>query len=264
MISAYTLVLAFIFIGGPHTRSGKSYWQAAIILPTEIYTDNLQEKHPAFEERVAERQQMVKNDIENYAFMPVNNKAVLEAMRRVPRHVFIPEELQQFAYENRPLPIGYNQTISQPIIVAHMTELLELDKAHKVLEIGTGSGYQAAVLAELCDLVFSIEIIRPLGERAANLLGELEYHQIQTRIGNGYEGWPEKAPFDRIIVTCAPEDIPEALVAQLAPGGLIIIPVGNPYQTQYLCIVTKNNKGRISKKKQYPVRFVPMIGKKLP
>lgn len=263
MNRAYTLVLAFIFISGPYTRPGKSYCQAAIILPTEIYTNTLQERHLAFEERVAERQEMVKDDIENYTFMPVKNESVLEAMRRVPRHVFIPEELQQYAYENRPLPIGYNQTISQPFIVAHMTELLELDKTHRVLEIGTGSGYQAAVLAELCDSVFSIEIIAPLGERTAILLRELGYNQIKLRIGNGYEGWPQKAPFDRIIVTCAPDDIPEALVAQLAPGGLIIIPVGNPYQTQYLCIVTKTSKGRISNEKQYPVRFVPMIGKKL-
>ena len=216
--------------------------------------------HPAFVERVAERQRLVKENIEYYPHLPVKDSAVLQAMRRVPRHVFIPEELQTFAYENRPLPIGYNQTISQPIIVAHMTELLELVKGHKVLEIGTGSGYQAAILAELCDRVYSMEIIRPLGEAATVLLRELGYHQIKVRIGNGYEGWPEQAPFDRMIVTCAPDNIPEALLDQLAAGGRLIIPVGSPQQTQYLVLVQKNKKGRIIREKQYPVRFVPMTG----
>lgn len=219
-------------------------------------------QHPAFEERKAERHLMVRNGIENYSSITVENSAVLDAMRHVPRHVFMPEEARQFAYENRPLPIGYNQTISQPFIVAHMTELLELDAAHKVLEIGTGSGYQAAVLAELCDAVYTIEIIPPLGKRAALVLKKLGYDQVRVRIGNGHEGWPEEAPFDRIIVTCAPEDIPKALVKQLTPNGRIIIPVGNPYQTQFLVLVRKNRKGKIVIEEQYPVRFVPMRGEK--
>jgi protein-L-isoaspartate(D-aspartate) O-methyltransferase len=217
--------------------------------------------HPAFEERVAERHRLVKDNIEYYPHLPVKDSAVLQAMRRVPRHVFVPEELQPFAYDNRPLPIGSNQTISQPIIVAHMTELLELETSHKVLEIGTGSGYQAAILAELCERVYTMEIIEPLGEAATVLLRELGYHQIKVRIGNGYEGWPEQAPFDRMIVTCAPDNIPEALLDQLAAGGRLIIPVGSPHQTQYLVLVQKNKKGRIIRKKQYPVRFVPMTGK---
>ena len=221
----------------------------------------ISQQHPAFEERAEERQCMVENDIANYPYMPVRDPAVLMAMRRVPRHVFVPEEDSRHAYENRPLPIGYNQTISQPVIVAHMTELLGLKAGHKVLEIGTGSGYQAAVLAELCDSVYSIEIVAPLGERAKAVLGELGYHQVRVRIGNGYEGWPEEAPFDRIIVTCAPDDIPEALTEQLAPGGRIIIPVGSPWQAQQLIVVRKNRKGKISSEKQYPVRFVPMTGK---
>jgi protein-L-isoaspartate(D-aspartate) O-methyltransferase len=195
--------------------------------------------------------------------MPVKDSAVLSAMRRVPRHVFIPEEMQAYAYDNRPLHIGYNQTISQPVIVAHMSELLELHKASKVLEIGTGSGYQAAVLAEICSAVFTMEIIPALGERAAALLQELGYDQVRVRIGNGYEGWPEQAPFDRMIVTCAPDDVPQALVEQLAPGGRIVIPVGSPWQTQYLVVVRKNKNGKIITEKQYPVRFVPMTGKKL-
>ncbi len=231
----YSLILAFIFIAGA-------------------------EQHPAFKERVNERQLMVSKYIEKDPHMPMENGAVLEAMRRVPRHVFVPEELREFAYENRPLPIGYNQTISQPAIVAHMTELLEIEAAHKVLEIGTGSGYQAAVLAELCKSVYTIEIIPALGERAAMVLRDLGYDQIRFRIGNGYEGWPEHAPFDRMIVTCAPDDIPETLLEQLAPEGRIVIPVGNPYETQYLVVVKKNSKGRIITEKLYPVRFVPMLG----
>ena len=151
---------------------------------------------------------MVERDIAGYPYMPVRDPDVLKAMRRVPRHVFIPEEMQQYAYENRPLPIGYDQTISQPFIVASMTELLGLKAEHKVLEIGTGSGYQAAVLAELCDSVYSIEIVPELGERAKAILGELGYHQVKVKTGNGYEGWPAEAPFDRIIVTCAPYNIP--------------------------------------------------------
>jgi protein-L-isoaspartate(D-aspartate) O-methyltransferase len=216
--------------------------------------------HPAFEERVAERHRLVTDEIENYPQLPVKDGAVLNAMRKVPRHTFVPEELQPYAYKNRPLPIGYDQTISQPIIVAHMTELLELESSHKVLEIGTGSGYQAAILAELCDRVYTMEIIKPLGETASILLMELGYDQIKVRIGNGYEGWPEQAPFDRMIVTCAPDDIPEALLDQLAAGGRMIIPVGSPNQTQYLVLVQKNKKGRIIREKQYPVRFVPMTG----
>ncbi len=219
------------------------------------------QQHPAFEERQAERDRMVKNDIENYPYQPVRDPVVLKAMRRVPRHVFVPEAYRKDAYRNNPLLIGHNQTISQPFIVANMTELLELKTGHKVLEIGTGSGYQAAVLAELCNEVYTIEIIPPLGRQAQALLKELGYANIHVKIADGYEGWPEFAPFDRIIVTCAPGDIPRPLTDQLAIGGRIVIPVGEPYQVQYLVVVRKDNKGRITRKKQYPVRFVPMTGK---
>jgi protein-L-isoaspartate(D-aspartate) O-methyltransferase len=218
-------------------------------------------EHPAFGERVKEREEMVRDGIEHYPFQPVRDPLVLKAMRRVPRHLFVPEAYRDEAYRNSPLPIGYNQTISQPFIVAHMTELLELQRDHKVLEIGTGSGYQAAVLAELCDHVYTIEIIPPLGRQAEATLRELGYTGIHTRTGDGYEGWPEQAPFDRIIVTCAPDDIPEPLISQLAPGGLIVIPVGKPYGTQYMVVVRKDNKGRITREHKYPVRFVPMTGK---
>ena len=219
------------------------------------------DQHPAFNERQAERDRMVKNDIENYPFQPVRDPLVLKAMRRVPRHVFVPEAYRQDAYWNNPLLIGHNQTISQPFIVAHMTELLQLKPGHQVLEIGTGSGYQAAVLAELCNEVYTIEIIPPLGRQAETLLKALGYSNIHVKVGDGFAGWPEFAPFDRIIVTCAPGDIPQPLIDQLAIGGRIVIPVGEPHQVQYLVVVRKDKKGRITREKQYPVRFVPMTGK---
>ena len=228
-------------------------------LSQEILAQN--RNHPGFSERVAERDLMVKDGIENYPYQPVEDPKVLLAMRLVPRHLFVPKEYQDLAYRNSPLLIGHNQTISQPFIVAHMSELLELKPEHRVLEIGTGSGYQAAVLGELCEHVYSIEIVAPLGKEAAKLLEELGYNQVQVRIGDGYEGWPEAAPFDRIIVTCAPESIPQALLDQLATGGRMVIPVGGQYETQYMVEVTKDKKGRISRKEHYPVRFVPMTGK---
>lgn len=218
-------------------------------------------EHPAFSERINEREQMVERDIAHYPYQPVKDPGVLDAMRRVPRHVFVPEDFRDQAYQNTPLLIGYNQTISQPYMVAYMTELLDIQTEHKVLEIGTGSGYQAAILGELCDHVYSIEIVEALGLKAENLLQELGYGQIEVRIGDGYEGWPEKAPFDRIIVTCAPENIPQPIVDQLSPGGYIVIPVGEENQTQYLVFVSKNKKGEISRKYGHPVRFVPMTGK---
>jgi len=217
--------------------------------------------HPAFSERVAERAEMVRTGIENYPYEPVHDPMVLKAMRKVPRHCFVPEQYSRQAYQNSPLPIGYNQTISQPFIVAHMTEMLEIERGHRILEIGTGSGYQAAVLGELCDHVYSMEIVEPLGQSAAKLLRELGYQGIHVRTGNGYKGWPDEAPFDRIIVTCAPDEIPEPLLQQLAPGGRLVIPVGKPYRTQYMVVVTKDKKGRITKESKYPVRFVPMTGK---
>lgn len=219
------------------------------------------QQHQGFSERVEERRRMVNEEIARYPYQPVKDKNVLEVMRRVPRHLFVPEENRKEAYHNSPLYIGYNQTISQPYIVAHMTELLELEPDHRVLEIGTGSGYQAAVLAELCKEVYTIEIIPPLASRAASLLKELGYTNIHVRTGDGYGGWPGAAPFDRIIVTCAPEDIPEPLTEQLANGGRIVIPVGSQRGVQYLVVVRKDLNGRISSKRQYPVRFVPMTGK---
>lgn len=187
----------------------------------------------------------------------IKSKEVLEAMMEVPRHEFVPIEYRKFSYDDSPLPIGHDQTISQPYIVAYMTEQLDLDKNEKVLEVGTGSGYQAAVLALICDTVHTIEIIRPLGEKAKRTLASLGYDNVKVRIGDGYKGWPSEAPFDAIIVTCAPTDIPQPLKEQLSEGGRMIIPAGNKW-TQVLYLLEKKN-GRIIEKAVLPVQFVPMI-----
>jgi protein-L-isoaspartate(D-aspartate) O-methyltransferase len=188
----------------------------------------------------------------------VTNQAVLDAMRKVPRHQFVPANLRDSAYEDGPLPIGQGQTISQPYIVAYMTEALDVRPGDRVLEIGTGSGYQAAVLAEIAAEVYTIEIVPELAERAKKALADLGYKNVFVRTGNGYAGWPEKAPFPRIIVTAAPDDIPPALVEQLAPGGTMVLPVGTSFQE--MTIVTKTAQG-IARKSTIAVRFVPMVGK---
>ena len=185
---------------------------------------------------------------------------VLEAMGRVPRHEFVPPLLRGFAYADRPLPIGHDQTISQPYIVAFMTEALRPAPTDRVLEIGTGSGYQAAVLAELVAQVLTIEIVAPLGERARDDLARLGYRNVQVRVGDGYEGWPEHAPFDAIIVTCSPEHVPRPLVEQLRDGGRMIIPVGSQALGQELYLLEKRG-GKIERRSVLPVRFVPMTGK---
>jgi protein-L-isoaspartate(D-aspartate) O-methyltransferase len=189
----------------------------------------------------------------------ITNQAVLAAMRQVPRHQFVPESLRHRAYDDRPLPIGQGQTISQPYIVALMTEILELSPGEKVLEIGTGSGYQAAVLAELTNQVYTIEIVEILGKRAESTLRRLGYDQVRVRIGDGYLGWEEYAPYDAIIVTCAPEHIPQPLIDQLADGGRMVIPVGQQGYTQTLTLVEKQG-GEVRQAAIIPVLFVPMTG----
>ncbi len=192
---------------------------------------------------------------------PVRSARVLEALRRVPRHRLVPPAQRPHAYEDRPLPIGYGQTISQPYVVARMTELLDPRPTDRVLEVGTGSGYQAAVLAELVAEVFTIEIVEPLGRQAEQRLRELGYANIHVRIGDGYLGWPEQAPFDAVIVTAAPDHIPEPLLEQLKPGGRMVIPVGARYQTQELLLITKGTKGPrdIRIQRVMPVIFVPLV-----
>jgi protein-L-isoaspartate(D-aspartate) O-methyltransferase len=185
------------------------------------------------------------------------NEKVLAAMARIPREAFVPGNLRARAYEDGPLPIGYGQTISQPYIVALMTELLEPAPNHRVLEIGTGSGYQAAVLSGLVDEVYSIEIVEPLAERAVKTLADLGMTNVHVRAGDGYAGWPEKAPFDSIIVTCAPDHVPQPLVDQLKEGGRMVIPVGSRFGVQKLIRFTKVG-GKVRQEEVLEVRFVPL------
>jgi len=189
---------------------------------------------------------------------PAFGDAVMGAMGKVPRHRFVPFLQQGFAYDNRPLPIGEGQTISQPYIVALMTDLIDPKPGHVVLEVGTGSGYQAAVLAELVAKVYSIEIVEPLGKRAARLLEQLGYRNVAVRIGDGYRGWPEAAPFDAIIVTAAPAEIPKPLVEQLKPGGRMVVPVGAAFDVQRLLLIEKQSDGTTTTRQTLPVRFVPL------
>ena len=188
----------------------------------------------------------------------IRNPGVLHAMRSVLRHEFVPRPYRSHAYEVRPLPIGLDQTISSPFIVAYMTEIADLTPDEKVLEIGTGSGYQAAVLAEMTDSVYSIEILPELADQARALLPALGYETVQVRTGNGYLGWPEEAPFDAIVVTAAPDEVPQTLVDQLAVGGLMVIPVGTDRQEM---VVITRTPGGVVEKRTLRVRFVPMTGK---
>ena len=190
----------------------------------------------------------------------ITDSRVLQAMKEVPRHLFVPEDLRHLAYADTPLPIGKGQTISQPYIVALMSQLLALEPGNRVLEIGTGSGYQAAVLAQMGVRVYSIEIVPELGKRAMDMLDRLSYDAVRVKIGDGYLGWPDHAPFDAIIVTCAPTRVPEPLEKQLAEGGRMVIPVG-PAMNQRLILLTKT-QGHIKQHKVVDVRFVPMVNEK--
>lgn len=188
------------------------------------------------------------------------NPRVLDALRSVKRHEFVPAENRKRAYKNRPLPIGHGQTISQPYMVAIMTDLLNLDPGDKVLEVGTGSGYQAAILAELVDRVYTIEIVAPLGKEAGKRLQRLHYDNVDVRVGDGYYGWKEQSPFDAIVVTAAGSHIPPPLIKQLKPGGRMVIPVGSRFMTQELLLVEKNSGGDVTTRQLLPVIFVPLTG----
>lgn len=213
------------------------------------------EESTAEAEQFAEaRDKMVR---EQLAGRDIEDPRVLEAMGEVRRHRYIPYHWREYAYTDRPLPIGFEQTISQPYIVATMTQALQVEPDHKVLEIGTGSGYQAAVLGELAGQVYSIEIVCELAERAREALDEAGYDNVHVRCGDGYKGWPKHAPFERIIVTAAPPQIPEKLVEQLARGGRMILPVGEDYQT--LQLVTKDAEGEVHIEEKMAVQFVPMV-----
>ena len=237
-------------------KTGNSGFFAPLLLAAAIGAPALQFAPAQTDERSEERSQMVDRQIEARG---VRDPQVLEALRRTPRHLFVPPELAGEAYVDSPLPIGHGQTISQPYIVGLMSELLKVEPDHKVLEIGTGSGYQAAILAQLADQVFTIEYLEPLGRVARERLERLRFDNVEVRIGDGYKGWPEEAPFDRILLTAAPEELPQALVDQLAPGGRLVAPIGPVSGIQTLRLVEKDERGRVTSRDLLDVRFVPMV-----
>ena len=216
-----------------------------------------QSSNSPIEQFELQRRQMVEYQLRDRS---IRNERVLAAMSKVPRHQFVDSSWRDLAYSDRPLPIGHNQTISQPYIVAYMTEAAEIDPEDKVLEIGTGCGYQAAILGEIAQEVYSIEIIPQLAERARRTLSQLGYQNIEVKTGDGYQGWVENAPYDAIIVTAAPKSLPQPLINQLAVNGKMVIPVGTWYQD--IVVLTKT-KDRIVEEKTIPVRFVPMRRKSL-
>lgn len=205
-----------------------------------------------------QRKRMVEEQI---AYRDIKDKRVLEAMESVPRHLFIPEEVRFSSYYDQPVPIGFGQTISQPYIVAFMTELLKPEGDDVVLEVGTGSGYQAAILARLVKQVYTIELVEDLGKEARNRLKTLGYGNVEVMIGDGYKGWPEHAPFNAVIVTAAAEHIPQPLIDQLKPGGRMVIPVGGVYEVQDLMLITKDASSKVVKESLILVRFVPLLRK---
>ena len=216
-----------------------------------------QDQHSAQRARMVAEIAAIARETGSATARPSFSEAVMAVMARVPRHRFVPPLQQAFAYENRALPIGEGQTISQPFLVALMTDLLDPKPGDTVLEVGTGSGYQAAVLAELVAKVYTIEIVEPLGRRAMQLLDQLGYRNVEVRIGDGYNGWPEAAPFDSIVVTAAPAEIPTSLMDQLKRGGRMVIPGGSP-DMQYLLLVEKRPDGTTTTRRTLPVRFVPL------
>lgn len=225
-----------------------------------VLTASAAESSSTKDEYAEARAKMVEDQISSSAWGrdAITDKAVLDAMRKVPRHKFVPEGQVSRAYADSPLPIGHGQTISQPYVVASMTELVQPEKDDVVLEIGTGSGYQAAVLAEIVKHVYSIEIVEELGQSAAEHLKNTGYENVTTKIGDGYHGWAEHAPYDAIVVTAAASHIPPPLIEQLKSGGRMIIPVGPPFGTQNLLLVEKMNDGSALQRSVMPVRFVPL------
>lgn len=246
-ISIFTFVIFLFFTQNscaskPQDRDQKSLTATAVINEN----DTLGWKKDA--------DQMVSRQI---AARGITDRRVIEVMKNTPRHYFVPANMVKYAYYDNPLPIAEGQTISQPYIVALMTELLQLKGSEKVLEIGTGSGYQAAILSPLVDTCYTIELLKPLADTAQAIFKRLGYQNIVARQGDGYQGWPEQAPFDRIIITAAPEEIPQKLVEQLKPGGRMVVPVGK--LNQELIVITKKADGSISQENIIPVRFVPMV-----
>ncbi len=240
--------LGVLLIAGLAFRLSLSFWgtPGQVAATSDAATDSAEQRNA--------REQMVHRQIQARG---IHDPRVLEALRKVPRHLFVPEDMQPYAYNDTPLPIGFGQTISQPYVVAFMSEALELKPQDRVLEIGTGSGYQAAILGRLARQVYSIEIVEPLSKEASRRLERLGYSNLKLRVGDGYRGWPEAAPFDAIIVTAAPDHIPEPLVEQLREGGRLVLPLGTGDQT--LVRIRRTAKG-LKRENLLPVRFVPMVG----
>jgi protein-L-isoaspartate(D-aspartate) O-methyltransferase len=232
---------------------------ALLICPAAVFADD--EYAHARQALIREIEHYVR-DTSLYIDREALDPRVMTAINSVPRHEFVQQQHLPLAYANRPLPIGYGQTISQPYIVALMTDLIKPQPDDRVLELGTGSGYQAAVLAEVTEHVYSMEIIEALGKQAGERLVRLEYDNITTRIGDGYYGWEEYAPFDKIVVTAAASHIPPPLVQQLKPGGIMVIPVGSSFLTQQLLLVEKEPDGQVLTRQIAPVKFVPLTGKR--
>lgn len=232
-------------------------WMVCLVFLGSSVCADVDKSQATAKEKAEERARMVQWIADAYS---LTDEKVLQAMQNVPRHRFVPQTASYLAYADHPLPIGYGQTISQPFMVAYMTKMLELDPDHRVLEVGTGSGYQAAVLAELTEHVYTMEIIEPLGVAAKQRLESLGYTKVRVKLADGYYGWQEHAPFDAIIVTAAAGHIPSPLLAQLKRGGRIVIPVGPVHQVQTLILVTKDMQGKVRTRSLMPVRFVPMTG----
>ena len=252
LVAVGLLVLGAWLLGRPPSRPGVAAEPAP---QKEGPTPPLKWGRPRFEDRADERGEMVRSQLER---RDVSDRATLDAMRAVPRHEFVPEGLQRRAYDDCPLPIGHGQTISQPYIVGYMTQALALKPGDKVLEIGTGSGYQAAVLAELTPHVYSIEIVKALGDAAKARLERLGYKTVECKVADGHHGWAEEGPFDAIIVTCAAGSVPPPLLKQLKPGGRMCIPVGPPGLGQDLILVTKDAEGGVRSRSLMGVIFVPL------
>jgi protein-L-isoaspartate(D-aspartate) O-methyltransferase len=238
-------------------------WVSGLLLLAMTQSADAQDIHAAERARLADEIAAMARETGAETGRPRFSDAVMAAMTKVPRHRFVPPGLEAHAYENRPLPIGEEQTISQPYIVALMTDLLDPRPGHTVLEVGTGSGYQAAVLAELVARVYTVEVVEPLGRRAAQALAELGYRNVSARVGDGYEGWPERAPFDSIIVTAAAPEVPPPLLEQLRPGGRLVIPVGGAGDVQLLLVIDKQADGTTVRRRTLPVRFVPLTRGKI-
>jgi protein-L-isoaspartate(D-aspartate) O-methyltransferase len=238
-------------------RTEPRFWWTMLGMIPSLFLVDCMAKSGTEETFQRRRQEMVTEQI---AGRGVKDTRVLDVMSKVPRHLFVPKDREHMAYDDRPLPIGNGQTISQPYIVALMTELARVGSQDTVLEIGTGSGYQAAVLSLLAKKVYTIEYLEPLGSAAGQKLKALNYSNVEVKIGDGYLGWPEHQPFDAILVTAAIDHVPKALLEQLKPGGRLVIPVGEEYEVQMLRLLEKDQQGKISQQDVIPVRFVPFLG----